>query len=61
MDCQRIDVVTTYTGHPSEPETFEFTQTSEKDGARVVIKSYVAYDSRWPWWRKLWAGLGWYP
>ena len=40
-------------GHPREPSTFTFSETTTgPNGARRVILSYVAFDSRWPWWRK---------
>lgn len=40
-------------GHPRNPETFSFSETTiGPDGFRRVIRSYVAFDSRWPWWRR---------
>lgn len=42
----------TMTGHPAEPETFEFSQTSSTDGrVRRRIKSFVTFDDLWPAWR----------
>ena len=39
--------------HPREPETFHYTQTEVgPNGFRRVIRSYVAFDSRWPWWKR---------
>ena len=39
-------------GHPLEPEDFSFTDTRERDGKVVrIIRSHIAYDARWPWWR----------
>lgn len=47
-----------FIGHPREPETFSFSETrSGPDGFLLITKSHVAYDSRWPWWRRLIADL----
>ena len=46
-------MATIMNGHPRVPETFEFTETiSGPDGYRRTIRSYVAWDSTWPWWKK---------
>lgn len=45
-------------GEPSRPETFSFTEWRRgADGHVRVIKTHVAYDSRWPWIRRAWANL----
>lgn len=45
-------------GHPREPETFTFTERQEgPNGLLRIIRSHVAYDSRWPWWRRWLADL----
>jgi hypothetical protein len=47
-----------FIGQPNEPETFIFSQTrTGRGGWTVIIKSHVAYDSRWPWWRRWIADL----
>lgn len=51
-------MATNFIDRPSEPEDFSFTQSREGPGGwLVIIKSHVAYDSRWPWWRRLIANL----
>jgi hypothetical protein len=49
--------ITNLSGHPSEPEAFTFTQTRSRPEATVVTRTYVAFDSRWPWWKKRLARL----
>lgn len=45
-------------GHPCEPDTFTYSQTTTgPNGFRRVIRSYVAFDSRWPWWRRVLANI----
>ena len=45
-------------GHPREPETFSFSETTTgPNGFRRVIRSYVVFDSRWPWWLRTLAKL----
>ena len=47
-----------FRGHPRESETFWFSETTTGPNSfRRVIRSYVAFDSRWPWWRRAWATL----
>lgn len=50
--------MTKITGHPREPVTFEYREDQTGlDGVLVIIRSHVAYDSRWPWWRRFLADL----
>ena len=47
-----------WVGHPSEFETFEFSQhQTGSNGRLLIIRSHVAYDSNWPWWRRAIANL----
>jgi hypothetical protein len=42
-----------FVGHPSEPETFEFVQTTWRgDNISRRIKAYVVFDERWPAWKR---------
>lgn len=43
-------------GHSREPSTFREITEGPK-GITRVVRSYVAYDAGWPWWRRFLAGL----
>jgi len=40
-------------GHPIRPETFSFQSTAYDHTGEItrVHRSFISYDSRWPWWR----------
>lgn len=46
----------TVAGHPTQPESFIEHREGPNDELRI-IRSHVAYDSRWPWWRRFIANM----
>lgn len=50
-------MVSEFHSHPLDTANFEFIDTRGDGKAIRIIKSHVAYDYRWPWWRKWWANM----